>query len=239
MGLLVRIVHEVRLTEASEIAALFRALGEDEVSLRARCVEDATQVDRLVRAMPRAKDATIGFSGGRLAGAAIDSLAALVLADAWYVDVRARPGSPELPGVALRVWQDRAWVEAGDGCVVSTERRELALEAFRRQLGAALEGSRGVVSGHVTAPGARAVAPLLRWLRQTGACVDDASVELGLADAATLASSLSPVELRWVGEAAEVEQPGGGVSTYLLWPVDPVVDAEWRRRISAAIGSRS
>jgi hypothetical protein len=241
---MIRIVHPTRVTHPSDIEGFFRRLGESQVTVRGWETRDAARVERILAAVDDCESCTMSLSDGLLAPDAVDVLAALASSDAFYVDVDVACGSRDTSSRAavsvtavrtarIRAWQDVIQLE-GDAGPLRTEKREEAVEAFRRWCAHATAPPARVF-GHVSGI-RRASAPhVLAFAKAIGALVGTSLEQLDLAEAMALARAFPDGDVRVSAESAEVDLPEGEIATHLLAPVSAEAESAWMTRVSEAL----
>ncbi len=100
MGLLLPIVHDVRVTDLARLAAVFRAWGVSTLDANGCRPRTLDEVTALLGAVAAGHDTTITFARGSLPRA---ELACLVASELGYLAVSS-------PTANLRVWPEHAWV---------------------------------------------------------------------------------------------------------------------------------
>jgi hypothetical protein len=260
MGLLIDIVHRERLRDPQHAARLFRALGESVVLARG-FTPHADQIDRAIDAGVHDAEAQITFERGTLDRAALDALDTLALAIDGYLDVNTRGASlrvwshiawmhgyttptdaqvsailgrpTTIPAGVTTIDEVTFKLPSANGYVpfdVETPRTAIATALFRAIAPPEL------TRGFCTCVAGRAREPLRAFLHALRASALEASYELPLDTAASLADHLAfDEQLTLEAGPARVTFPGGAITTYLLAPVQPADEAAWHATIDGAL----
>jgi hypothetical protein len=226
-AMLARIVHDDRVRDAREAAALIRALGVTRVRLtqhhaRAWVLDDKPAIARVIAAIEPDSRSEITFEGiTREATAPL--LAALVAADAHFISIAGN-------GATLRVWPRRE--ESGAGQAFVDERalgRATVFERFRDACAVTW------INASTSQPGADALAALAGVLAELDQPEIEVDFEVTLDNALALATEFPAAALEWAGGGVVVQLPAGELATYCMEPVPPDFTADWRVRISEAL----
>jgi hypothetical protein len=261
VGLLVDIVHALRVRDPHHAAWLYRALGATCVSTTGWEPRTHAHLDHVLDAATPEHESQITFRGGSLASS-FDALDRLALAIEGYLDINTQVAS-------LRVWPTQTWMHGyqrlPDDVVSAILGRWVRVpdgESTIDDVTFKLPSDNGVVPFDVETPRTAIAARLFRALASPnpqltrGFCnvisgatreplrelsktiVDgqfEASVDLEVDAAAELARHVPYEELTWDASDVRVELPEGRIMTYILAPVPPQNEAAWRARISEAL----
>ncbi|MEO8704911.1 MAG: hypothetical protein ABI867_32965 [Kofleriaceae bacterium] len=223
MGLLLEIVHDRRVGDAREAAALVRALGSERVRLtqartRAWMLRDRTAILQVLEHVEPDAHTSIAFECITRA-ATLPGLADLVAADCGYLHIHGNH-------TTLRVWprRDEAFL---DDIVLG---RDTAFARFRDDVADTW------INGFAGEAGAAAIAALRRVLAEVDQPEVDFDLDLTVDAALALALAFPDAELEWSGGGVTVQLGDGELSTFHASPIPEAFETAWRARVAAALG---
>lgn len=258
---LIPVTYPATLASAPDVAALYRALGVREVSVKGwrTCGEGA--VEALVAAVVPENDNTIEFEDGTFDDDAWAGLAELVDSAPSYLDLTTAAGN-------LRVWPTHAWVlgpaglERAQAAVSDARGMPVELHAGTNTFPGGLrvtvdpaagwplnvEAEDGIDAfcifralapvtlprGYVMRPSAEVLAALVPFLHALR-CTVDASIVVEPARAVALAAHFEGASLEWQADRTIV-RADGSITSYI--PSSQPVEEEkkkWLARIAKAL----
>lgn len=213
--------HPERVRDARHAAALVHALGATRVRVtqphaRAWVIKDQPTIARVLAAVEPNTGTLIDIEGiTREATAPL--LAQLATADAHFLTIAGTTAT-------LTVWPRRDEAYVGELAIP----RSAAFERFRAACAVTW------INAHVAEPGADAVALLPRIYAELDQPELEIDLDLSLDAALALTLDYPTTELEWTGGAV-IAFPSGEISTYKVDP-GPQFEADWRARVSTALG---